>query len=263
LPYTLNAPTYSFYPDKALKEISGIDIDLETNKLYAIQDEEGILYEIDTTGAILNEYDIGNEGDYEGLEINNQKAYITESNGVVTVFDLATKEKLMKLKNNLYDKNDIEGIASDDEGNLLLVCKKKSLEEDEKKGVKHIYKASSKKDGDVSMYFGIDIAEIAQLDQLRLQKNKIIHMIVRGRLSNHSPSGMDRHPNGELYILSSRSGMVTILENDQRIKGSFFTRKAINVQPEGICFDNKGIMYVANEARGRRAVVNVYFPKNN
>ena len=64
---------------------------------------------------------------------------------------------------------------------------------------------------------------------------------------NFKPSAISIHPNGNIYILSSFSKTILVLNKNGDIKNKTQLNSYIYHQPEGICFDSKGNLIIANE----------------
>ena len=83
-PYQLNQPNAIFEMPEALKEISGLGITEDRKNLIAVNDEEGIVYLINKMdGQKVKEIEFWDEGDYEGLEVVGQDAYVIKSSGTI------------------------------------------------------------------------------------------------------------------------------------------------------------------------------------
>src|SRR5690606_23610065 len=79
--YTINEPDKEINLPDELQEISGLAY-IDHNRLAAIQDESGIIFIYDLEqNQILKEIEFGEAGDYEGIALVEDDAYILESNG--------------------------------------------------------------------------------------------------------------------------------------------------------------------------------------
>ena len=69
---------------ESLKEISGLGITSDLQHLVAVNDEEGIVFLINKLeGKVVKEINFWNEGDYEGLEVVGNDAYVIKSSGTI------------------------------------------------------------------------------------------------------------------------------------------------------------------------------------
>ncbi|MBK7408618.1 MAG: SdiA-regulated domain-containing protein [Saprospirales bacterium] len=80
-----------------------------------------------------------------------------------------------------------------------------------------------------------------------------------------APSALAIHPlTGHLYLLSSVGKLLVVLDREtgaiiyvQKLK------KSVHPQPEGICFDPDGTMYISNEGKDGNGLIHkfAYLPK--
>ena len=76
------------------------------------------------------------------------------------------------------------------------------------------------------------------------------------------PSGIALHPvTGNLYILAHVGKMILIVDRKGSILHYLSIDPAILPQPEGICFDTDGVLYIASEGVEAEAVLAVYCPE--
>jgi uncharacterized protein YjiK len=74
--------------------------------------------------------------------------------------------------------------------------------------------------------------------------------------SAFSPSGIAIHPNTELvYILSSVGKLLVILTPNGSIHHIEKLNKEIHKQPEGICFEKDGTLWISTEGKGGTAKI--------
>ena len=123
--YNLEEPDQTFDLPEILEEISGLGFDKKYEKLYAVQDENGIVFVIDkTTGEVEKEIKFHKDGDYEGIEVVGDVVYVVKSTGTIyEVKNLGEDDQEME-KYNLFlsRENDVEGFCFDKETtNQLLI----------------------------------------------------------------------------------------------------------------------------------------------
>ncbi|MCJ7473394.1 MAG: hypothetical protein MUP02_11465, partial [Actinobacteria bacterium] len=74
--YDLNNPDNKYILPNKLEEISGLAYYTE-DKILCVQDEEAKIFVLDLIdGKIMNKYDFGENGDYEGIAFDGKKSYI-------------------------------------------------------------------------------------------------------------------------------------------------------------------------------------------
>jgi len=123
--YDLNNPAKTFKLPKDLNEISGL-VYHKDQTLLAVQDEKGLIFAINSeNGEIGRTYDFGKDGDYEGITLVGDHAWILKSNGnLIRLKKLEDDAPGKVFKTHLSTANDTEGLAYDAVNNrLLVVCK--------------------------------------------------------------------------------------------------------------------------------------------
>ena len=80
-PYKLSKPDKKIILPNVLLEISGLSW-IGNDQLACIQDEDGVIFIYDLRKeAIADQYEFGEDGDYEGIEIIGDDAWVLKSNG--------------------------------------------------------------------------------------------------------------------------------------------------------------------------------------
>jgi len=226
---------------KELNEISGISW-IGENRIACVQDEDGIIfiYNLETS-EIENSVSFGSGGDYEGITIIGNDAFVLRSDGII--FEI----------NNFQDKNprvlkhetglqqlkgiNIEGLCADPENKRLLLAIK------ERKGTgdnKEIYAFDlEKNDTGTKPFFLVELSDP-------------VFNNVKGKLkSRFSPGEIALHPQtGEIYILDGTNPKILITEKDGTPKEMVMLQERDFGNPEGLTFSPQGDMYISNEAAG-------------
>jgi len=247
--YDLNEPNSSFFLTSELKEISGLSCSLDDQYLYAINDELANLYILDIqTAEIKDKVDFGKPDDYEGMCMVDDFVYIVESNGNLKVVDPKSKKRVASYDCSLSKKNNIEGLAYDaSTKRLLLAAKGNSKLDGHKKGKRSIfsiptfdYKVEKKP------YLSLDMKK--RFEALVQKKSEEVDDKMKSRIGDFAPSGLAIHPSTkDLYILSARGQTLTIVNSEGHLQAVVFLSQNSNPQPEGICFDRNGTLYISNE----------------
>lgn len=217
---------------EALKEVSGIAY-LDEERFAAIQDEVGTLYIFNTTTQkIEKEISFGGAGDYEGLAVKDNIAYIATAGGSIYEVHMTSNPVTVKeYSTSLTAKNNVEGLCYDADNNrLLLAVKDQDPHSKEYKGVygfdltnnqfspTPIYKLSGEPGG---------------------KKNKKSREIM--------PSAIGIHPlTKNLYVTDGPNARLLIVDNT----GKFISLTDLGkkfAQPEGITFSPSGAVYISNE----------------
>ncbi len=266
--YNLKEPDQEFDLPDILEEISGLSFDKNFEKLYAVQDEKGIIFIINkTTGEIEKEIEFHKDGDYEGIEVVGDVVYVVKSTGTIYEVKNAGKEDQEKEKYNLFlsRENDVEGLCFDEESNMLLMACKgvpatgESFEVIRYKKVVYGFDIETKEIDSIPIY---DV----QLDGIHkcLHTSSSIkdtekltdHFSYDKKDINFNPSAIAIHPlTKDIYILSSAGKTLIVLNTKGEIIYIERLNKKIHRQPEGIAFDKDGTLYISNEAKGETAKI--------
>ena len=261
--YDMNSPDNEYELEKILREISGISW-YGHNKIACIQDEQGIIFLFDEeTGKISDSYTFGKHGDYEGIAVYQDTAWVLESNGTiykVTNFTEDNREIFIS-KTALSAKNNTEGLVYDvSKNNLLIACKNQpSISGKEKlAGFKAIYRFDIYKNKlKKKPEYLIDSKWFNDFEETKYFKRVSLNMAKKLQLAENTvfnPSGLAIHPfEDEIYIISATPGRLIVMNRDGKIRQIQTLDKRIFRQPEGICFSPEGDLYISNEGNNGRA----------
>lgn len=268
-PYDWASPAASFEMADELREISGLSIVPNSPYLYAIQDEDGILFLIDRQdGRIVQQIPFWKEGDYEGVEYVKGDVYVVKSTG--TIYHIkapgTAAQEVIKYNGFLGGDNDIEGLGYDAARNmLLLACKAEPGEDIDPNRFKAIY--------------GFDIASKAFIAEPLLlldrkavdnylsscspgpDHHKLCDIFSREKEDfDLSPAAMAVHPITKHYYMTSAKGnLLLIIDSSGSILHIDKLPKSLHRQPEGLCFDEQGNLYISNEQKkDNEAVIHFY-----
>ncbi len=256
--YSLDNPESVWLLPVELREISGLSF-YGDSTLAAIQDENARIYLLSSaSGKLLNVYDFGGKGDFEGITIVGTTAWALKSNGDlfrVEHFDQATPVAT-KYTTPLTPTNNAEGLTYDIETNsLLIACKgKPGLKNGEKyEDFKAIYS------------FGLDefiletkpkyLIDLSVIEAFRSQ-GAIREFYIKttkktGLISDalfFEPSGIAIHPQSKhLYVISHTAKLLLVLNREGEILDIQKLNPTLFNQPEGICFSPDGTLYISNE----------------
>ena len=272
-PYQLRKPSQAFKLAHVLEEISGLCMTSDSRFLYSVQDEKGNIYKLDvTTGKIVERFNFGKRGDYEGLTYHENKFFITKSNG--TIYEVENlgedNQKVTNYKTDLKGKNDVEGLCYQPSTNsLLIACKgiptfgETSEEANNRKSVYRFDLASNELKEEPC--YKITLKKVQQFLKKSASPNdfkKFLSYLDQDDHFNFSPSGIAIHPKTEdVYILSSSKKMLLIINQAGEIQHLVKLSKKIHRQPEGIAFAEDGTLYISNEGKGGHGRIFVYKPQ--
>jgi uncharacterized protein YjiK len=252
LPYQLDKPDTVFVMPQQLREISGLSMSSDERHLLAVNDEEGLIYYIDPeTGVINSTFHFGETGDYEGVEAAGGDIYAVKSNGVLSRI-MPDSGKVETYPTGLKKSNDVEGLAFDVANNrLLLACKGKDGKNPAIKGERVIYAfdLSGKRLSETPV-ITLHLAEIGRLKKpVSGFSQKLNDFFSTDQKSDaFGPSGLAFCPiDGNLYIIASVGKAIAVLQPDGKIAQVEWLSSDVFRQPEGICFDRRGRMYISSE----------------
>lgn len=262
-PYVMDEPDKAFSLSGKLDEISGLSMHTDGKHLVAVQDENGLIFYIDKeTGEIAEYFEFWKDGDYEGVEMVGDAIFAVKSSGTLYCIYQPGKESQEVIKHNsfLNGDNDIEGIAYDVGHNrLLLACKAKAGDGKAYKLTKAIYGFSlESQELDSLPVYTISLEEVhgyLNTDPAVRKVEKLWEFFTPDESEfGFSPSGLAIHPlTCDLYITSSVGKLLMVLSPEGQIRHIEKLKKKIHEQPEGICFDEKGGLYISNEGKGGTA----------
>lgn len=258
--YDLGQPVDVLKLDDELEEISGLSYN--NGRLYAIQDEKGWLFSLNPlTGKIMEKSKFWGKGDYEGVEVIDGYAYVLKSNGNIYKSDLSDidEEKTEKFDLGFGGSWNFEAIGYDSAASSIYICAKRSPGEQRKE----IF--ALKAEDLLAIYQPFHIIDQAVMwSEIKKNKKrwteKVAHNIASLNYS-FNPSAIAVHPlNGEIYILSHPVAQMAIYSPDWKLRKIITLDSGIFEQPEAICFDELGNLYIANEGRGSKATISKYAP---
>jgi uncharacterized protein YjiK len=247
--YDLLKPVTIKLPE-TLAEISGIVYYPKDTAVFAIEDEEGILFKIPFNNGEIKNWRFDKKHDFEDLVLLDSVFYVLISNGDIETIRFGKSDSIItnKFKFPGSDKkvNEFESLYYDTNlQQLILLCK--NCEDDSKKTVSawgynintQLYTPS---------VLTIDVEAVTQ--KIGEQKMKL------------KPSATALNPvTNELYILSSINHLLIVAGKDGKIKEVFQLDPGIYKQSEGIAFTPDGDMIISNESH-ETGLANLLIIKN-
>ena len=246
--YDFNNPKVIDLPI-ALDEISGIAYYPPDTSIFAIIDEDAILYKIPIKSPKkLKQWIFGEPGDYEDVVLKDSTFYVLKSNGKVyelhfnggevrTVeHDFLTGSK----KENEFETLYIDSVNKQ----LHIVCK--NCEEDNKSRVTAFRMVDSTKTWkDDRIISTSEIAQALKQDRIKLR-----------------PSAGGVNPiTKELYLISSVAKTIAVFDTANNFVAAYALDKKIYKQPEGLTFTPEGHLLISNEF-AEKGVPNLLIIKN-
>src|SRR6478672_6713192 len=219
-----------------LLEVSGIAY-MDGQRFACVQDELGTIFIYNTQRSkIESEIVFSGPGDFEGISLNGNKAYVVRSDGKLFEVDMKTK-KTQEYTTGLNAANNVETVFFDKGNNRLLMTGK---EPDAEKEYKNIYAF------DLATHTmpANPIMRINLGDQLFEAAGKATK-----KKKTMMPSGIAVNPiSKDIYILDGpRSRLVTV--NQQGAVKKVLELGSSFFKPEGISFSPGGELFISNEGK--------------
>jgi uncharacterized protein YjiK len=271
----MQAPEHIQKLPPQLNELSGISY-LGNNKFAGVQDEKGNIYFINLwVGSIERKINFADDGDFEGIAIVGTTAWVLKSSGdLYEVKNFKHAESVIRSKkyeNKLSKKNDTEGLAFDKANNrLLIACKGYPYIDDEKKGKKKrtIFEFDlDSKELNPDPVYTIDLKQIKNFRTYNTMTKLGIKILERldkekGDVT-FQPSDLAIHPiSKNIYVIGSVGDLLIVLNPDGQIIAMVDLEDKLFNQPEGICFDENGTLYISNEGEEKRATILEFIMEN-
>lgn len=233
--------TYDFadpkivYLPSLLDEISGVSYYAKDTSVFAIVDEDGLLYKISLKNPDkIKEWRYDKARDFEDVVLKDSVFYVLVSNGDIDIVsfigDKINTEK-MKFPGASKKNNEFESLYYDAaKDKMIEMCKQ--CEDDEKKRISS---------------FSLD-RERDTVDSFAVTENTQILKLLGEKKEHVKPSAAAINPvTKDLYVLCSVNKFIYIQAPDGTIKNVIRLNPKIYKQPEGITFTPDGDMIISNE----------------
>lgn len=219
-----------------LEEISGF-VFIGSKRLACIQDEEGIIFIYDLNSRrIVEEIPFKESGDFEGIAVDGNTAYVVESNGTIyEVENFLSQPSVKDYSTRLKATNDVEGLVMDKAHNrLLLAIKGKDPDSKDYKGIYafNLENRELEPEAVFTLTFEEEIFEKER--KTNVQKT-------------FRPSEISIAPDNNILLLEGEIPKLLILSPTGKPKALHYLDDSDFPQPEGLAFDPDGNMYISNE----------------
>lgn len=223
---------------RALEEVSGIS-HVNDTIVACVQDEEGIIfiYNLENEG-VERKINFGEQDDYEGIAIVNESAFVVNSAG--TLFEIKNFKnedfEVVIYENFLTEDHNVEGLCFDKANHrLLLACKDNP---DHRGNFKSIYA------------FDLKTKQVGKEPIYKLTyDNPIFDNFEEDKDEKlFRTSEIAIHPKtNDIYLLDGAIPKILILNKNWEAKELLVLDPEVFLQPEGLSFNTKGDMFIANE----------------
>ena len=224
-----------------LTEISGVSY-VDADRFACVQDELGTIFIYNTkTSTIEKEIPFGDIGDYEGIAMVNEVAWVIRADGrLFEVNNINTgKPEVKEYATHLTIKQNVEAVGYDKNNNrLLLTIKDGEPGNKEYKGIYSFDLVIRKMPA--QPVFKIDLQhEVFSNGNNSKKKNE-----------EFMPTAIALHPvSREIYITDGPSGKLLVMDAEGNIKKLYQLNKNEFSQPEGITINPDGEIFIANEGK--------------
>lgn len=232
-------------------EISGLT-KFGKNQLLFLNDEDGKVFQYDLKKKKIQEsFKFWKKGDFEGIEFIGNRVYTLQSDGDIISFEIEDNEavRVKKEETPLSQDNDTEGLGYDPVDKVLLIaCKEDgSFEDNEVLGrVVYAYDPLNEE------LLKTPVIQV-RWEQIRdfLKSHGLDIFINDSR--RFKPSAVAVHPiDSNYYVLSTTGKSLIVFDRKGEIVFYYTVPRKILEQPEGICFDDNGDMYLSSEGDEER-----------
>lgn len=268
--YEYNKPNQTFKLPYELNEISGLSLAPNADELLAVTDEIATIFFISKKdGKITKQIAFGDTGDFEGVEFIEGDCFAVKSNGkIYRIKNIGTpKQHIERLETDLKKVDNIEGLGYDATSRQLFFAAKGQKNGEFAKKIYFFRLESLSRQGLIlrgGVHLDIKLADIQNFINNKVKYNKI-RSDYEGTPSRFefAPSGVAVQPKtGNVFVLSSINKLLVIFNRKGEIIEIEKLEKSIHRQPEGICFDADGTLYISNEIKdGAAPLLHVFKPK--
>ncbi len=264
MPYRLNEPDTVFSLPNELREISGLSLTPDGRQVLAVNDETGLIFYLNAeTGAVERTRAFGQQGDYEGIEAVGSDVYVVSSGG--TVFRIPESGDTESYPTPLDTDYDVEGLGYDPaQHRLLLACKGRAGKGDSLRHKKALYAfdLNTHRLGNKPAYL-INRDEIARwkVGTPGFMEKVFSFFSTDNSADAFGPSGIACCPaDSMLYVIASAGKTLAVLHPDGRVAHVERLDPDRFRQPEGICFDRAGRLFIATEGKKHAGQILRFLP---
>lgn len=222
-----------------LVEISALDY-LDSQRVAAVQDEDGSIFIYNLASSELErEIKFAEQGDYEGLAIHKEDAYVLRSDGLIYLvkgfLDSNPKVQVYTTALKKIKDIDLEGLCLNAKGDGLIIAAKSNSKESKN------YK--------IIQELQFEQGELIETNRLHLSMDDPVFDEVDGkRADKFSPSAIKVHPiTSDWYLLDGKNPKLLITDARANPKRLIHLDPREFPQPEGLTFSPQGDLYVSSE----------------
>lgn len=226
-PYLINLPPI-------LDEISGIAYYPKDTSVFAIIDEEALLFKIPINNAMnIQQWAFGKAGDYEDIILKDSIFYVMLSNGGIRTLQFNGSEiktgKYDFILNTKKSENEFESMYVDS-GQIIILCK----DCDGDKKIK-------------TSRYSFDMATGHYNEIAPLNNGKVADLIEDNKVALKASAAAIHPITKQLYVVSAVNKTIYIFDSALNPLEYYELNPKIYKQPEGIAFTPDGDLIISNE----------------
>lgn len=231
-----------FILHKQLLEISGITY-ANDQLLYAINDEDGKIFEVDFGDGKPTAVKFGGEADYEDVVFFDSTYYVLQSNGSMNVVPFDNPSAAQKFAYPKKRKIEFESLYYDSSISKLVLLSKEQRQVDEALLAYTFDPVTN--EFSPAPYYQISLREIKKL--------------MKDYSAECKPSAAAIHPKlKKLFIIASVGKVLVVCSLKGEVEKVYSINPDLFSQPEGICFSPEGDMFISNEGLQGKATIIKY-----
>ena len=218
-----------------LKEISGIAY-IDDHRFACVQDEDGKIFIFNrTSNQVEKAISFGAAGDYEGIAVDGNMAYVLRADGRLFEVDMEGNSGSGKQHTTgLTIQQNVEGITLDKKNDRLLLA----IKDDEpgNPGYKGIYA------------FNLSNRQFVNEPVIKIDLSNEMFSSSNGKNDKSiMPSEIAIHPvTGEIYIADGPKARLLVMDVSGNMKKLLHLGEEF-AQPEGLAFSPAGELFISNE----------------
>lgn len=226
-PYLINLPP-------VLDEISGLAYYPKDTSVFAIIDEEALLYKISLNNPEnIQEWTFGKANDYEDIILKDSTFYVLVSNGDIRTLrfngSMISTGKYKFITGTKKKDNEFESMYLDS-GNIIILCK--NCDGDKK------IKTSR---------FSFNVATGQYQEINPINNAKVAGLIDDDKVALKASAAAVNPVTNELYVVSAVNKTIYIFDAQGNPKEWYELNPRLYKQPEGIAFTPQGDLIISNE----------------
>ncbi len=262
-PYDISRPKKQVILPEELNEVSGLTF--RDGLLYMVSDEEGTIFRYDPSAEqMVSSFEMKGKGDFEGIECVGDMLYLLRSDSrlYLTLLSSESNEDVIKVELDIKENRNLEGLGYDPLNSMLLIAsKKENLKKDQYRKLYGVpFTSPENKPAELYEFIHGEMKEFL-LDNARSTAERLALKAAYWNYSFH-PSAVAVQPSThDLYILSYPNQQLCVLDTAYRLKHLMPLSTVLFPQPEGICFDGSGNLYISSEGRKGKATLLQFSPR--